>query len=507
MRRAYDVATVRAAEERAIADVGASDLMLRAADGLAALCRSVLAAARGGLANASVVLLVGAGNNGGDALYAGAALARRGVRVTAVPVAAAWHEPGLAALRAAGGRVHPLAADRDLTAAAMLVRQCDLVVDGIVGIGGRGPVQEPAATLVRAATAGDAFRVAVDVPSGVDPDTGAVPDADAVFTADLTVTFGCLKPGLVGSPGRDRAGAVEVVDIGLQEYLPPVPLVRVLQHPDLAEFVRAPGPADHKYSRGVVGIVAGSARYPGAGLLAVGGARRSGVGMVRFADRGDGVAETVVRAYPDVVLQHEQPADDPRVSAWVVGPGMGRSRADERYLHKVLAADVPVVLDADALRMMADSDEVAAQVRSRTQRGALTVLTPHPGEFAAIFGPCPQGRIRGARAAAEATGCVIVLKGSGTVVAGPKGAAYVDAISAHELATAGTGDVLGGLMGGFLAHRAARSSSTESARCVAAAVYVHGLAGRLAGAADEPVVATDVIDHIGGAVAVLRRAV
>jgi hydroxyethylthiazole kinase-like uncharacterized protein yjeF len=508
VRRAYDVAAVRAAEERAIADVGDEALMLRAAGGLAGVCRQVLTAARGSLANASVVLLVGAGNNGGDALFAGAALAGRGVRVVAVPVAETWHQAGMAALRRAGGRLLELSDDREVSRASLQVREADLVLDGIVGIGGSGPVREPAATLVRAASAGDAFRVAVDVPSGVDPDTGAVPDADAVFTADLTVTFGCLKPGLVTAPGRDRAGAVELIDIGLQEYLPPVPLVRVLQHADVAQFVRAPGPADHKYSRGVVGIVAGSERYPGAGLLTVGGARRSGVGMVRFAERGEGVAREVVRAYPDVVLQREQPAVDVRVSAWVVGPGMGRGRIAKRSLHRVLTADVPVVLDADALRLLADSEEIADQVRSRTERGALTVLTPHAGEFSSLFGPCTGGRVRAARAAAESTGCLIVLKGSGTVVAGPKGTAYVDPIAPHDLATAGSGDVLAGLMGGFLAHRAAGGgSSTESARCVAAAVYTHGLAARLAGANSTPVVATDLIDTIGEAIATLRRPV
>lgn len=505
MRRAYEVASVRAAEARAIAEVGDLELMLRAARGLAALSRGVLAAARGRLSEASVVLLVGPGNNGGDALFAGAELARRGVRVHAIPVADSWHEAGMAALLDAGGRAVPMGGERDLSHAALRVREADLVMDGIVGIGGQGPVREPAATLVRAAAAGDAFRIAVDVPSGVEPDTGEVPDGDAVFTADLTVTFGCLKPGLVTAPGRERAGAVEVVDIGLQGYLPPVPLVRVLQHGDIAEFVKQPGPADHKYSRGVVGIVAGSSHYPGAGLLTVGGARRSGVGMVRFAARGDGVGEAVVRAYPDVVLQHEPPADDPRVSAWVVGPGLGRGRQDERWVHRVLAADVPVVVDADALRILGDSKDVADQVRSRIERGALTVLTPHTGEFTGIFGPWSQGRIRATRDAAEATGCLMVLKGSGTIVAGPKGAAYIDPIAAHELSTAGTGDVLSGLIGGFLAHRAVGSSSTESARCVAAAVYTHGLAARMAGAGQAPVVATDVVDHIGKAVAALRQ--
>ncbi len=487
-------------------DLGDTVLMERAAAGLAALARGVLAAARGGLVNGRAVLLVGSGNNGGDALLAGAALAARGVRVEAVPVFGSAHAQGMARFTAAGGRVLPLAGEADIPRATVAVRQADIVIDGIVGIGGRGALPEPAATLVRAARVGDAFRIAVDVPSGVDADTGDIESADTAFHADLTVAFGCLKPGLVTAPGRDLAGAVEVVDIGLSTYLPPVPTLRVLQHSDLAEYVEAPGPSDHKYSRGVVGIVAGSARYPGAALLAVGGARRSGVGMVRFADRGDSVADAVIRAFPDVVLQHEPPADDPRVSAWVVGPGMGSSRSDERWLHRVLAADVPVVMDADALRLLADSEEVRQQVRSRTERGVLTVLTPHLGEFSASFGPIgSQGRIAATRAAATRTGCLMVLKGSGTVIAGPRGAAYLDPVSPHELATAGSGDVLSGLIGGFLAHRTARQASTESARCVAAAVYLHGLAARLAGKGDRPVVAPDIMDCVGEAVASLRQ--
>lgn len=506
MRRAYDVAAVRAAEAVACSEVGGHELMMRAAAGLAAMARQVLTAG-GGIVGSRVVLLVGSGNNGGDALYAGAILAGRGARVEAVQVFERCHEAGLAGLRAAGGRVLQVCGEADLPNATQAVRDADLVIDGILGIGGRGALPEPAATLVRAADSGAPFRIAVDVPSGVDADTGEVADAEAVFRADMTVTFGCLKPGLVTAPGRDHAGAVEIVDIGITTYLPPVPAVRVLQHGDLAQYVQPPGPGDHKYSRGVVGVVAGSARYPGAGLLAVSGARRSGVGMVRFADRGDGVSDMVMRAFPDVVLQHEHPADDPRVTSWVVGPGLGESRSDERWLLRVLAADVPVVMDADALRMYVASGDVRAQVASRIERGALTVLTPHGGEFAALFPDAgSESRIAAARSAAEQTGCLLVLKGSGTVVAGARGAPYVDPIAAHELATAGSGDVLSGMIGGFLAHRAAKQRTSESARCVAAAVYTHSLAARLAAAGGRPVVATDIADHVADAIMALRGA-
>ncbi len=506
MKRAYSVEAVRAAEELALAHIPADELMRRAARGLARATLRLLAGRTSAIAGSRVVLLVGSGNNGGDALLAGAELAARGVRVEAVTIFERWHGPALDAFRAAGGRVLAVSGEAELARASRAVVDADIVIDGIVGIGGKGPVAEPAATLVRAVGSGSAFAIAVDVPSGVDADTGDVADPQAAFRADLTVTFACLKPGLATAPGRDWAGTVDIVDIGLGQYLPPVPQARVLQPGDLEEFIRPPGPMDHKYSRGVLGIIAGSRTYPGAGVLAVAGARYSGVGMVRFVDREDGVGRAVVAAYPDVVLQSEGPGDDLRIGAWVVGPGLGTDKDALKWLQRVLAADVPVLLDADALRLLKDSEEVKERVRARTERGVLTVLTPHYGEFSAAFGVVgPEGRIAATQAAAKRTGCLIVLKGSGTVVAGPRGAAYVDPVAAHELATAGSGDVLSGLVGGFLANRSARQGGTDSARCVAAAVYVHGLAARLAGVGQRPVVATDIVAHVPEAIAALRR--
>lgn len=505
MRRAYSVAAVRAAEEQAIAASGADRLMSQAAAGLAGVCINLLKVADNGIAGSSVLLLVGPGNNGGDTLFAGATLARRGAQVDAVPIAGECHAGGLAALHAAGGRVVTVESEAEVSQVTRLIRDADLVLDGMFGIGGRGALAEPAATLARAAAAGSAFRIAVDVPSGISADTGEVADPDAVFTADLTVTFGCLKQGLVTAPGRDYAGAVELVDIGLNPYLPQMPQVRVLQHGDVVGYLHPPGPTDHKYSRGVAGIVAGSEKYPGAALLCVGGARRSGVGMVRYLDRDDRLGRLVVSTYPDVVLQHDEPADDPRVSAWAIGPGLGDTKADERWLQRVLAADAPVVLDADALRILARSEEQQRHLRSRTERGVLTVLTPHTGEFAALGGQIGSaGRVAAAKELAAKFNCIIVLKGSGTIVAGPKGAAYADPIAAHDLATAGSGDVLTGLIAGFLAHRAAKQPRSESARAVAAAVYLHGLAARLAAQDGQPVVATDLLNFIGPAVATLR---
>jgi hydroxyethylthiazole kinase-like uncharacterized protein yjeF len=239
------------------------------------------------------VVLAGSGDNGGDALYAGARLARRGARVTAVAAGGRVHEGGTAALRAAGGHVTgPDAPDLPATIAA-----ADLVLDGLLGIGGRGGLREPYSALAGlAARAGNGpggpLVVAVDLPSGIDADTGVV-DGPAV-RADVTVTFGTSKPGLLIDPGAGHAGVVELVDIGLGPFLP-APAVAGFQAADVAALLRQPPGDSDKYRRGVLGVVAGSERFTGAAVLAVGGALRGGAGMVRLVSAGPAV---------EVVRQH-----------------------------------------------------------------------------------------------------------------------------------------------------------------------------------------------------------
>ncbi|WP_369213851.1 NAD(P)H-hydrate epimerase, partial [Streptomyces flavofungini] len=271
MRSAYDVETVRTAERAAMARGPEGALMQRAAAALAAECARLL----GRVYGSRVTLLVGSGDNGGDALYAGARLARRGAGVSAVLLASdRTHPGGLAALLAAGGRV----VDAEGVRAEEAVAGARLVVDGIVGIGGRGGLRERAARLVAAAR--EATVVAVDLPSGVAADTGEVP-GEAV-RADVTVTFGTYKPGLLVDPGREYAGAVRLVDIGLE--LPPGErALEALQYADVARLLPVPGGESDKYRRGVVGVVAGSARYPGAAVLCVAGALHGGAGAVRYA--------------------------------------------------------------------------------------------------------------------------------------------------------------------------------------------------------------------------------
>ncbi|MFF7891225.1 NAD(P)H-hydrate dehydratase [Streptomyces sp. NPDC007907] len=470
MRTAYSVETVRNAERELMARLPEGALMQRAAAGLAAACADLL----GRVYGRRVVLLVGSGDNGGDALYAGARLARRGAGVTAVLLAPdRAHTAGLTALRRAGGRVAGAGEGE------ALVEGADLVVDGIVGIGGKGGLRPDAVPLAAAAARSRGAVVAVDLPSGVDADTGEV-HGDAV-RADLTVTFGTHKPGLLIDPAREYAGSVRLVDIGLE--LPAEPELEALQHADVARSLPVPGAESDKYRRGVVGIAAGSARYPGAAVLAVAGALRGGAGAVRYVGPA---GDAVIARFPETLVSDRGPKHAGRVQAWVVGPGAGD---DAVTVAEVLAADVPVLIDADGLRL-ADAEIVRG-------RRAPTLMTPHAGEAAALLGveraEVEGGRLSAARELARRYGATVLLKGSTTLVADSGGGAVrVNPTGTGWLATAGSGDVLSGLCGSLLA---AGLSAVDAG---SAGAYLHGLAGRLA-ADGAPVGAHDVAEAIPGA--------
>lgn len=502
MRPVHEVATVRAAEEALMARIAEGELMSRASSGLADLCWALMEEA--GIEDPRVCLLVGSGNNGGDALFAGAELARRGARLDAVVFSDTPHDAGFTALRLAGGRHIP--AKHTMAASERLV-DADLVIDGIVGIGGSGALRPVAAELLKSAYAGGALVVSADIPSGVDADTGRVADADAVVDADLTVTFGCYKPGLLLAPGRDHCGAVALVDIGLEATLPRAS-VHVLDDDDIADCVPEPGAEDYKYSRGVAGIAAGSAAYRGAALMCAGAARCGNVGMVHFLDRGDGIAPVVVDHFWDVVASTAAPASLGRVTGWAVGPGLGTDPGAEHVLRAVLAAPTPVLVDADALRLLREPGP-AEDLQRRFSEGHPTVITPHQGEFAALGYPLTDGtdRLAAARRAAADLGCIVVLKGPGTIVAAPSGTAYLDDRAGAELGTAGSGDVLSGLTAALLAGAAARGPlDMEGAALVAAAgVALHGDAGRIAAEGGRPVTAMDVLASLPDAVGAVRR--
>ncbi|MER5748083.1 MULTISPECIES: NAD(P)H-hydrate dehydratase [unclassified Streptomyces] len=479
MRTAYSVETVRAAERALMERLPEGTLMRRAAAGLAAVCADVLRR-HGRVYGARVVLLVGSGDNGGDALYAGALLARRGAGVRAVLIAPdRAHPGGLAALRAAGGATATTAEPEPWGG------RVDLVVDGITGIGGRGGLRPEAAGAVRALAATGAPLVAVDLPSGVEAGTGEV-RGEAV-RADVTVTFGTYKPGLLVDPAAERTGALRLVDIGLGPELPAVPELEALQYADVAALLPVPAAESDKYRRGVVGVVAGSARYPGAAVLAVSGALRGGAGAVRYVGPG---ADAVIARHPETLVHAGPPSGAGRVQSWVVGPGIGDGPQAEGAVRDVLAAEVPVLVDADGLRLL----DVAA-VRART---APTVLTPHAGEAAALLGAAREeveaGRLTAVRELAARYRATVLLKGSTTLVAAPDPDApvRVNPTGTSWLATAGSGDVLSGLTGSLLA----AGLGPRDAASVAA--HLHGLAARHASDGG-PVAAQDVAEAIPAA--------
>lgn len=476
--RAYGVEAVRRAEESASTGGPEGVLMQRAAAGLARVVAGELRRTTGGVYGRRVVLLVGPGDNGGDALWAGARLARRGARVDAVLAAERAHVDGLAALRDAGGRV----SDAGSGAATDLLAGADLVVDGLFGIGSRPGLGGDFAELVRQLPT-SALVVAVDLPSGVDPDTGELPGPHV--RADVTVTFGAAKPCLLLPPASAAAGRVVVVDIGLDGDELGDPSVERLGATAAGGLWPVPGPDDDKYSRGVLGVVAGGPGYTGAAVLATGAAVATGAGMVRYLGPS-GPTDLVRARWPEVV------PGPGRVQAWLLGPGVDPDDDGQRaHVEAALATDQPCVVDAGALAMLPH------------RRTAPTLLTPHAGELARLLRSYGEPTERAdvqtrplhhARRAARLTGATVLLKGATTLVVGPDGTTRAQPDGPHWLATAGSGDVLAGIAGALLA------AGLEPLDAGSVAVVVHGLAGSHA-CAGGPTSASAVLLAIPAAVA------
>jgi hydroxyethylthiazole kinase-like uncharacterized protein yjeF len=477
VRYAYTVDEVRAAEHAALTRTGepalpTGQLMQRAATALATVCAGFLND-RGGVYGARVVVLAGSGDNGGDALYAAARLARRGARVD-VLATGRLHEGGWSALQAAGGRCFT-PGEGDSTGDRLLFEASDLVIDGLVGIGGHGALREPAARLARLATVAADRTIAVDVPSGVNATTGEVA-GDAVHAA-VTVTFGLLKAGMLVQPGAAPAGRVQLIDIGLPR---PQAAIELLEDTDVAGLLPRPDPSDSKYSRGVLGVTAGSVAYTGAAVLVVAGAVHVSAGMVRLVSVAH-AAEQVRAAHPEAVVTTIDPGDGQallatgRVQAWVAGPGMGTDHDAGAILRAVLTTDVPVLVDADGLTLVAEHDDLRQLLRSRT---APTLLTPHGGEFARLTGQQPEDvardRLSAVRAAARDLQATVLLKGANTVVAAPDGRVRINPTGTSWLATAGSGDVLSGICGSLLA------GGLDALDAGSVGAYLHGVAGELA---------------------------
>ncbi|OMC43565.1 bifunctional ADP-dependent NAD(P)H-hydrate dehydratase/NAD(P)H-hydrate epimerase [Mycobacterium sp. IS-1264] len=471
MRHYYSVDAIRDAEAPLLASLPDGALMRRAAFGLATEIIAELTARTGGVAGRRVCAVVGSGDNGGDALWAATFLRRRGAGADAVLLKPdRTHRKGLAAFRKAGGRV-----------VESVPATTDLVIDGVVGISGSGPLR-PGAAEVFAAAEGIPV-IAVDTPSGIDVETGAI--TGPAVRAALTVTFGGLKP----VHALADCGRVVLVDIGLD--LPETDMLG-FEAADVAARWPVPGPHDDKYTQGVTGVMAGSSTYPGAAVLCTGAAVAATSGMVRYA--GSAHAE-VLAQWPEVIAA-PTPAAAGRVQSWVVGPGLGTDDAGAAALWFALETDLPVIVDADGLTILAAHPDLVAN------RAAPTVLTPHAGEFARLAGSPPgDDRVGAARKLADTFGATVLLKGNVTIVADPGGPVYLNPAGQSWAATAGSGDVLSGMIGALLA------SGLPAGEAAAAAAFVHARAAELSaadpGPGEAPTSSSRMVPHIRAALAAL----
>ena len=501
MIRGYAVSSVREAEDAALAGLSEAgldegELMRRAASGLAAVASARLGSADE-VEGKNVVALVGAGNNGGDALYAAALLARDGAAVVVLKVADAVHEGGLQAARDAGAMVlNAIGGQGDPHSEIIsALGEADLVIDGIVGIGGR-PGLSPEIDGLLGEVSDTAYVLAVDLPSGADPD-GEVAAQFCVF-ADETVTFMVPKPVHLLPATEAAVGRLTVVDIGVEIDGPPV--VERVTLDDAAWLWPRPGPGDDKYSRGVLGIVAGGENYTGAALLAVTSAVCSGAGMVRYV--GPPTPSLLVRSQvPEAVIGQG------RVQAWLIGPGLDFGDESVEGLDQRGAAQsamdsgLPCVVDAGGLDLIVEP------------RSTPTLLTPHAGELARLLtrlegtvgdDTVDRAAVAGAplahaRRLADLTNSTVLLKGAATLVVSPRWSGLAVRSQADAppwLATAGSGDVLAGLAGMLLAS----GLSPQDSGSVGA--LVHGLAADAANPGG-PVRALGVAHAIPGVVAAL----
>ena len=471
MRYYYSADAIREAEAPLLASLPDGALMRRAAYGLATAIARELVVRTGAIGGRSVCAVVGSGDNGGDALWATTFLHRRGAVAAAVLLnPERTHQKALAAFRKAGGRVV-----QSVPAAT------DLVIDGVVGISGSGPLRPAAAEIFAAVDAAGIPVVSVDIPSGVDVQTGAV--SGPAVHAELTVTFGGLKPvHALGDCGR-----VELVDIGLD--LAPTDMMS-FDATDVAARWPIPGAKDDKYTQGVTGILAGSATYPGAAVLCTGAAVATHSGMVRYAGSA---GQQVLSYWPEVIAAPSARAAG-RVQAWVVGPGLGTDDAGASAVWFALSSDLPVIVDADALTILAAHTDLVVN------RSAPTVLTPHAGEFARLAGAPPgDDRVAATRRLADQFGATVLLKGNVTVIAEPGGLVYLNPAGQSWAATAGSGDVLSGIIGALLA------AGLPAGEAAAAAAFVHARAANLSaadpGPRPAPTSASRILAHIRTALA------
>lgn len=535
MIEAFEKQTVRGAEAQAVSAHPHGILMKKAAGEVSDTVIELLLARGVKVAESPILGLVGGGDNGGDCLYALSYLAKLGYPCLALILSDKPHQKAMAAAEKAEVTIErvDLAGNARQVArlAARRARAAKVWIDGLVGTGINGKLREPLSQVVAELTRISAsdphqfLRIAIDIPSGVFADDGRLPGV--CLGADVTVTMGALKSASLLPPAAYEFGQVRLVDLGLQLS---EPRLARLQARDVGEFWALPRAQDHKYTRGVVQVVAGSSSFPLTGVMCVEGAGRAGAGMVRYVGPED-AAFAILSRFPEAVVGAG------KYQCLLVGPGIDSkdsSRVREAVNQAVQAATsgIPLVLDAGAIDFY---PEIVAQIPG----GHLShraVLTPHAGEAARLLSALGAGGGRGgvtraeveaspaawAQFLADKTQATVLLKGAVTLIASANETMFSQAGAPPWAGTAGSGDVLAGIVASVLAQHQARAeqsghhmSASQVSFAVTAAAWVHAMAARNAAglslseepeakgltALGAPIVASDIARAIPQAIA------
>lgn len=502
----FGAGVMRELDRYTIEEVGIPGIVLMELAGRGAADHIEVMARERGLGSALVV--AGPGNNGGDGFVVARHLADRGLAVAVVLLTQAAAVKGDAAATFAMLRRFPVRVIEAPGGAPEEMSEAlpgagpDLVIDAIFGTGLARPVEGVFADAVDAINALPCPRVALDIPTGVDADTGRI--LGRAVRADLTVTFGAAKIGHWSYPGRAMRGRLEVVPIGIPRAAIDRASGAVLVGREEAAVAFPPrDPEGFKNRYGHVVVVGGVPGKAGAALLAANGAVRAGAGLVTIATHPESAARVEGR-FPELMVEAAIGGEGPAgalplvlggKSAVVAGPGLGTDPFATRAVEQVLACGLPAVLDADALNVIAARPETLAGLR------ADAVMTPHPGEAGRLLGrsttEVQADRVSAVRELAARAGAVVVLKGAGTLIAAPDGRLAVNPTGSPALATAGSGDVLAGVIGALLA----RGVAAFEAAC--AACWVHGVAGEVAARrlGEHSVGAPDVVEALAAAIA------
>jgi ADP-dependent NAD(P)H-hydrate dehydratase / NAD(P)H-hydrate epimerase len=507
MRYVVTAEEMRALDRATIETIGLPGVVLMENAGRA-VALAVREVARGG----HVAVVCGAGNNGGDGYVAARCLREWGQPATVYLTAAREVVKGDAALHLAvfercGGEVVPLADQAALLSQAPVIEAAEVVVDALFGTGLARPIQGHLAAVIRVINGSRAYKVAVDVPSGLSSDAGHV--LGIAVRANCTITFGFAKPGLVSAPGCAHAGRVEVAEMGVPRDLARAHGIglALLEQTDVAAALPRRSALDHKSTRGHVLLVAGAPGKRGAGRMAARAALRAGAGLVTLA--GPGAAESV----PDEVMSAELDADaagsiDTLMTlaegkrCLAMGPGMPTGPGARHLVHVALArSPIPLVLDADGLNHLGTELDLVRTAASQV------VLTPHPGEAARLLAcsaaDIERDRIASVRALAQKTGAVVVLKGARTLVCDGTGSDELTTINPTGnpgMATGGSGDVLTGVIAALVAQGV---PPLDAAR---AGVYLHGRAGDMAAERGQSgLIAGDIIEALQPALGELEQ--